>query len=141
MAVFIVLWPYLLTTKLRSVIRHNLGHSIEHTSTLLFNSTVFGIFDGISNGHEIRFRYIWFKFEKQKLVKYMQYKSHLFLDFLRLQSEAGIERTSTLLFFWQTNSTQCSAYLTESPTLTNSSRIRQPCPALTLCLCNRLLFS
>ena len=27
MAVFIVLWPYLLTTKLRSVIRHNLGHS------------------------------------------------------------------------------------------------------------------
>ena len=28
MAVFIVLWPYLLTTKLKSVIRHNLGHSI-----------------------------------------------------------------------------------------------------------------
>ena len=27
MAVFIVLWPYLLTTKLRSVIRHSLGHS------------------------------------------------------------------------------------------------------------------
>ena len=27
MAIFIVLWPYLLTTKLRSVIRHNLGHS------------------------------------------------------------------------------------------------------------------
>ena len=27
MAVFKVLWPYLLTTKLRSVIRHNLGHS------------------------------------------------------------------------------------------------------------------
>ena len=27
MAVFIVLWPYLLTTKLKSVIRHNLGHS------------------------------------------------------------------------------------------------------------------
>ena len=27
MAVFIVLWPYLLTSKLRSVIRHNLGHS------------------------------------------------------------------------------------------------------------------
>ena len=27
MAVFTVLWPYLLTTKLRSVIRHNLGHS------------------------------------------------------------------------------------------------------------------
>ena len=27
MAVFIVLWPYLSTTKLRSVIRHNLGHS------------------------------------------------------------------------------------------------------------------
>jgi hypothetical protein len=27
MAVFIVVWPYLLTTKLRSVIRHNLGHS------------------------------------------------------------------------------------------------------------------
>ena len=31
MAIFIVLWPYLLTTKLRSVIRHNLGHS---TSTV-----------------------------------------------------------------------------------------------------------
>ena len=27
MAVFIVLWPYLLTTKLKSVICHNLGHS------------------------------------------------------------------------------------------------------------------
>ena len=27
MAIFIVLWPYLSTTKLRSVIRHNLGHS------------------------------------------------------------------------------------------------------------------
>ena len=27
MAIFIVLWPYLLTTKLRSVIHHNLGHS------------------------------------------------------------------------------------------------------------------
>ena len=27
MAVFIVLWPYLLTTKLRSVILHNIGHS------------------------------------------------------------------------------------------------------------------
>ena len=27
MAIFIVLWAYLLTTKLRSVIRHNLGHS------------------------------------------------------------------------------------------------------------------
>ena len=27
MAVFIVLWPYLLTTKLKFVIRHNLGHS------------------------------------------------------------------------------------------------------------------
>ena len=27
MAVFIVLWPYLLNTKLRSVIRHNIGHS------------------------------------------------------------------------------------------------------------------
>ena len=27
MAVFIVLWPYLLTTKLRSVILLNLGHS------------------------------------------------------------------------------------------------------------------
>ena len=26
MAVFIVLWPYLLTTKLKSVIHHNLGH-------------------------------------------------------------------------------------------------------------------
>ena len=30
MAVFIVLWPYLLTTKLRSVICHNLGHSKVH---------------------------------------------------------------------------------------------------------------
>ena len=30
MAVFIVLWPYLLTTKLKSVIRHNLGHSNIH---------------------------------------------------------------------------------------------------------------
>ena len=30
MAVFIVLWPSLLTTKLKSVIRHNLGHSIVH---------------------------------------------------------------------------------------------------------------
>ena len=28
MAILIVLWPYLLTTKLRSVIRHNLGHSM-----------------------------------------------------------------------------------------------------------------
>ena len=27
MAVYIVLWPYLLTTKLKSVIRHSLGHS------------------------------------------------------------------------------------------------------------------
>ena len=27
MSIFIVLWPNLLTTKLRSVIRHNLGHS------------------------------------------------------------------------------------------------------------------
>ena len=27
MAVFIVLWPYLLTTKLRPVIRYNIGHS------------------------------------------------------------------------------------------------------------------
>ena len=26
----IVLWPYLLTTKLRSVIRHNFGHSRAH---------------------------------------------------------------------------------------------------------------
>ena len=30
MAVFIVLWPYLLTTKLKSVIRHNLGQSSEY---------------------------------------------------------------------------------------------------------------
>ena len=30
MAGFIVLWPYLLTTKLKSVIRHNLGHSKTH---------------------------------------------------------------------------------------------------------------
>ena len=30
MAVFIVFWPYLLTNKLRSVIRHNLGHSMEY---------------------------------------------------------------------------------------------------------------
>ena len=30
MAIFIVLWPYLSTTKLRSVIRHNLGHSNKH---------------------------------------------------------------------------------------------------------------
>ena len=29
MAVCIVLWPYLLTTKLRSLIRHNLGHSTD----------------------------------------------------------------------------------------------------------------
>ena len=29
MAVFIVLWPYLLTTKLKSVIPNNLGHFIE----------------------------------------------------------------------------------------------------------------
>ena len=35
MAVFIVLWPYLLTTKLRSVIRLNLGHSNKHTNILL----------------------------------------------------------------------------------------------------------
>ena len=28
----LVLWPYLLTTKLRSVIRHNLGHSIVPAS-------------------------------------------------------------------------------------------------------------
>ena len=27
MPFFIVLWPYLLTTKLRSMISHNLGHS------------------------------------------------------------------------------------------------------------------
>ena len=27
MTVFVVLWPYLLTTKLKPVIRHNLGHS------------------------------------------------------------------------------------------------------------------
>ena len=27
MAILIILWPYLLTIKLRSVIRHNLGHS------------------------------------------------------------------------------------------------------------------
>ena len=26
-AIFIVFWPYLLTTKLRSVILHNIGHS------------------------------------------------------------------------------------------------------------------
>ena len=32
MAVFIVLWPYLLTTKLKSVIRHNLGHSNEQVT-------------------------------------------------------------------------------------------------------------
>ena len=31
-AVFIVLWPCLLTTKLRSVIRHNLGHSMQGAS-------------------------------------------------------------------------------------------------------------
>ena len=31
MAIFIVLWPYLLTTKLKSVIRHNLGHSNRAT--------------------------------------------------------------------------------------------------------------
>ena len=34
MAVFIVLWPYLLTTKLKSVIRHNLGHSKVAVLTL-----------------------------------------------------------------------------------------------------------
>jgi hypothetical protein len=33
MAIFIVIWPYLLTTKLRFVIRHNLGHSIAHCPT------------------------------------------------------------------------------------------------------------
>ena len=32
MAVFIVLWSCLFTTKLRSVIRHNLGHSNIHTN-------------------------------------------------------------------------------------------------------------
>ena len=30
MTIFILLWPYLLTTKLRSVIRHSLGHSTLH---------------------------------------------------------------------------------------------------------------
>ena len=35
MVVFIVLWPYLLTTKLRSVIRHNLGHSIDEVAKVL----------------------------------------------------------------------------------------------------------
>ena len=34
MAVFIVLWPYLLTTNLRSMIRHNLGHSVHLLRTL-----------------------------------------------------------------------------------------------------------
>ena len=37
MAVFIVLWPYLLTTKLKFVIHHNLGHSSTH-SVLLTNA-------------------------------------------------------------------------------------------------------
>ena len=36
MAIFIVLWPYLLTTKLRSVIRHNLGHSKVGKVYILF---------------------------------------------------------------------------------------------------------
>ena len=36
MAVFIVLWPDLLTTKLKSVIRHNLGHSNLATCKDLF---------------------------------------------------------------------------------------------------------
>ena len=34
MAVFIDLWPYLLTTKFKSVIRHNLGHSNVACTTL-----------------------------------------------------------------------------------------------------------
>ena len=38
MAVFIVLWPYLLTTKLKSVIRHNLGHSKGGAPKFLFGS-------------------------------------------------------------------------------------------------------
>ena len=41
MAVFIVLWPYLLITKLRSVIRHNLGHSNPHMAwVILIHSTL-----------------------------------------------------------------------------------------------------
>ena len=36
MAIFIVLWPYLWTTNLRSVIRHSLGHSIAIIAVLNF---------------------------------------------------------------------------------------------------------
>ena len=38
MAIFLVLWPYLSTAKLRSVIRHNLGHS----KVLPQNRRIFG---------------------------------------------------------------------------------------------------
>ena len=42
MAVFIVLWPYLLTTKLKFVIRHNLGHSKPVVSKLsVFCQSIF----------------------------------------------------------------------------------------------------
>ena len=44
MIVFIVLWPYLLTTKLRSVIRHNLGHSIEYIAVIDFLNHIFFAF-------------------------------------------------------------------------------------------------
>ena len=48
MAVFIVLWPYLLTTKLRSVIGHNLGHSnIEDMLSLMTFTPSYAIFYAI----------------------------------------------------------------------------------------------
>ena len=53
MAIFIVLWPYLLTTKLRSVIRHNLGHSNASTS-----------FDGYAVKQVAKYVCVWLEEEE-----------------------------------------------------------------------------
>ena len=47
MGVFIVLWPYLLTTKLRFVIRHNFGHSMKAivNAIILLTAVIFVISD------------------------------------------------------------------------------------------------
>ena len=49
MAVFIVLWPYLLTTKLRSVIRHNLGHSNLYGRVRKLFTSFYGIRQDVYN--------------------------------------------------------------------------------------------
>ena len=68
MAVFIVLWPSLLTTNLKSVIRHNLGHSKNYSK--LYNY-FFITNNTYSNTIGIRYAYseAWSMSESTKIVE------------------------------------------------------------------------